>query len=279
MLWWILACGGATELTDGSTPSDGPKLITEFNLAVTADPDPVVAGTPSELWYSFTDQDDEPIDTLQQNHHRMVHVLMISEDLSSFQHVHHEDYYEVTTDVLKTATYHIPATLPYAGNYLVAFDYAYANAYLQTTYDLAVTGEPPMPWPEPDSDTLVEVPGYVATLSFETPPVAGFEAHWSVHVETDAGEPVTDIVQWLGADAHCVIAASDLAFIQHTHAYVAGMEAVPPDHDMPHEHDGPDIPFRMTLPVAGRYAMWAQFARTDAPDDPITLPFQFVVSP
>ncbi|MEN9786978.1 MAG: hypothetical protein RLZZ299_2242, partial [Pseudomonadota bacterium] len=46
-----------------------------------------------------------------------------------------------------------------------------------------------------------------------------------------------------------------------------------PGHPMPHLYDGPDIPFQSVFPSAGRWVVWTQVARADAPEVPVTLRF------
>lgn len=277
-LWVLVGC--TAKETDSDTGGGGADEVTSFNLDYRTDPDPPVAGEPAELWYSILDQDGEPVENLQQNHQRMVHVIVLSEDLSSFEHKHHEDQYEVTADDLRTATFHVTETFPYSGNFLVAFDYAYANQYKQSTVVEEVAGDiPQLDAPVEDLSTTVSVEGYTAEFSWAVPPIAGYEAQIWAHVTDSDGNEITDMTQWLGADAHWVIAKADISSISHTHAYIEGMDKVPPDHDMPHEYSGPDLPFHYTPANAGLYKSWLQFAREDAPEDPITIPFMFEVSP
>lgn len=274
----LIGCSGKGADT-GDTPGEDTE-VTAFVLDYRTDPDPPVAGEPAELWYSILDQDGEPVENLQQNHQRMVHVVILSEDLSSFEHRHHEDQYDVTADDLRTATFHLTETFPYSGKFLVAFDYAYANQYKQSTVYEEVAGDVPQrDAPVEDLSTTVTIDGYTAVFSWDVPPIAGYESQIWAHVTDDQGEEITDMTQWLGADAHWVVAKSDVSLIAHTHAYIEGMDKVPPDHDMPHAYSGPDLPFHYTFANAGLYKSWLQFAREGAPDDPVTIPFMFKVSP
>ena len=274
----LTACVGKPGDSGSDSVADVP--VTAFTLDYRTDPDPPVAGEPAELTYSLLDQNGDPVENLQQNHQRMVHVIVLSEDLTSFEHKHHEDQYDVTADDLRTATFHVTEVFPYSGNFLIAFDYAYANQYYQSTVLEEVGGDvPQLDAPVEDLSTTVTGEGYTAEISWDVAPIAGFESQVWVHVTDPDGAEVTDMTQWLGADAHLVMVRADLGWIAHTHAYIEGMDKVPPDHDMPHEYSGPDLPFRYTFSNAGLYKAWVQFAREGAPDDPVTIPFMFEVSP
>lgn len=260
--------------TDDDTDTVLPGIYT---VDVSTVPDPPVAAQTAEVWLTVRGPDGEPVEDLQQAHERMVHTFLIPRDLETFAHVHHEDFAALTAEDLRTATFHFPYAFPSSGPYFLSFEFAHQNQYQSFGATLEVDGAvPQLAEPVIDLATTVQVGEITAELVWDVPPVAGQEAAWRVHLTTPDGD-VDDIVQFLGADAHVAIVATDLAFVGHTHAYVAGMEDMPPGHLMPHEHDGPDLPFRANLPWAGTYKIWVQFARAGAPDEPIAVSFMFDV--
>lgn len=266
---------------DKSTETGDPEAqVSSFQLNWWTDPDPAVAGETSELYMQILDQDGAPVENLQQNHQRMAHILVISQDLSSFEHRHHEDNYEVTADTLREATFHTPETFPYSGRFLVVIDFAYANRYQQLSDFAEVEGEiPQLDAPVEDLSTTVTAEGITAAFTWEIPAIAGLESVLWVHLSDADDTPITDLAQWLGADAHLVLVKDDLSWAGHTHAYVEGMDSLPPDHAMPQEWTGPDLPFHFSVEYPGTYKGWLQLARADAPDAPYTVPFMFEVSP
>ncbi|MCK6527702.1 hypothetical protein L6R50_09100 [Myxococcota bacterium] len=269
---------------DGETASDddtAPDPHVEFVVDAWTDPEPPVGGDEVELWFRILDQGGDPVDDLQINHDRMVHTFIISADLTSFQHRHHEDFYDLSADDLREATFHFPLTFPYSGDFLLLFDFAHGNLYYPRPVWFVVDGDTPQ-LPEPVVDLATErVAGDVrAELTWDGPAIAGYEASWSLHLtEAEGGQEVTDLVQYLGADGHAALVSDDLAFAGHTHAWFPGMENVPPSHEMSHEYDGPDLPFRYAFDAAGVYKMWVQFVRAGAPDEPYLVDFMFEVSP
>ena len=284
----LLACPGTPDdsATTPTSPTDDCVLLDPtlgadggYQVAWATDPDPLVAGAQGDLSFQVLGPDGTIVDDLQQSHERMVHVIVISQDLTSFQHVHHEDAYALTADVLRCGYYHTPLTAPFSGRYRLGFDYAHENQYLSTLDWMDVGGAPPqLDAPVVDTATERSVEGMTIDLTWDTPPVAGFEAQWHIDV-TEDGEDVTDVVQYLGADAHAIVASEDLAFVSHTHAWIPGMENMTPGMEMPHQYPGPYIPFHFTFPNPGWHKMWIQFAREADPEAPFLVDFWFEVDP
>jgi hypothetical protein len=90
---------------------------------------------------------------------------------------------------------------------------------------------------------------------------------------------VTDLVPWLGADAHAAFVSLDLAWTSHTHAWFPGMENMTPGMEMPPLYTGPTVPFHFLFERAGAHKAWVQFARADDPETPYVVPFVFEVAP
>lgn len=275
----LLACAGPSTPSESTPLDSGPQVVTSYNLDWSTEPSPLRAGEPGEFSVQITDQEGRPIEDLQLNHERMVHTMFISADWTYFAHLHHEDFADLTVDDLKNATYHFPLTLPVAGPYFMMFGYAHENRWLYNEDRMEVEGSPGQAAaPDTTPDAEVEVGDLRATLSWGAPPIAGFEANWSVEVTTLDGTPVTDLIPYLGADAHCAVVNTDLSWGSHTHAWFPDMDNMAPGMEMPHLYDGPDLPFIYTFPTAGAYKMWVQVVRASAPDDVVTLPFVFEVA-
>ena len=274
MIFLLLACTGSKD----STPQDSDPIPSSYLVNWSTSPD-AVAGAEVEFTLQVTDQDGNAIEDLQQEHQRMVHTIFISQDLTDFQHLHQEDFTDLTVENLKNATFSFPITLKKAGSYKLGFDYAHRNQYLHTEDWMEVSGEPLAGTPTPDTATTALIDDMELSLTWDLAPMAGFETSWVLTVKDTDGNPVTDITPWLGADAHAIVTDIDLTSIGHTHAWVPGMETAPPGHDMPHTYPGPILPFHYTFLNAGTYKMWIQFARDRDPSKVYTVPFWFTVSP
>jgi hypothetical protein len=274
----LLACTAADAPAD--TADTGPVAITDYVATLLTDPDPPVAGAPAAVSVQITDQDGRPVEDLQQSHARMVHTVFVSADLRDFQHLHQEDVAPLTADDLRAATFGFPATFPAAGRYVASVDFAHRDLYQSARVELSVTGSPAQqaePWLEV-SDTA-EDGGVTATLRWDAEPYAGVEAAWAVILADAGGQPITDVVQWLGADGHVAMVSADLARLTHSHAWFPGMEDMAPGHPMPSLYPGPEIPFHYVFSEPGWHRMWVQLARAGAPDEPLVFSFAFEVGP
>jgi len=276
MLGLLLACtsppdSAPQECESGAIPSD-------YVVHVSTTPAPIVAGEQVEMTIAVTDQDGCPIEDLQESHERMVHTMLESRDLESFQHVHHEDFYELTAEDLRTATFHFPVTFPAAGDTLAVFDFAHMNQWLQETQLLEIAGSPAqLDEPILDYATEVSVEDIHVSFAWEVAPVAGYEASIILTITDESGENVTDLVQWLGADGHVAFVRADLTSPGHSHAWFPGMETMSPGMTMTPLYTGPTLPFRYLFPSAGTWKAWFQFARSGRPDDPYVVPLVFDV--
>lgn len=275
-LW---ACDGGEVAGPDTADTATERVITDYLVNTWTDPEPPVAGETFEFYEQVTDQDGVPVEDLQTNHERLIHNVFISADWSTYAHVHHEDYAAVTVSDLKAGTLHLPVSLPLAGRYLVALNFAHANQWLTHDLFLDVTGTPAMA-AAPDTTPSAEAQDddVTATLAWAAAPVAEFAATWTVTFHDLDGNEVTDITPYLGADAHAALVSEDLGWVSHTHAYVPGMETMSPSMDMPHLYPGPFVDFQYVFPAPGTYKMWVQFTRESAPGRVYTLPFVFDVA-
>lgn len=278
MLALLVAC--TAPAPDSGAADSAAHEITDYVVHRTTDPDPIEAGEEATFTLQITDQDGNPIDDLQRTHERMVHTIFISRDLADFQHVHHEDFADITADDLQAATFHFPVTFPTAGDELILYDFAHRDQWLYKNEIMVVDGAPMQATsPVVDLTESVDNADIHVDFSWTVAPVANFEAVLSVHITDTTGADVVDLVPWLGADGHAAVVCADLTLPGHTHAWFPDMEGVTPSHTMPHLYTGPDVPFHYTFAKAGVWKMWVQFARAGAPDAPYAVPFMFEVAP
>ena len=274
----LLACTGEPDSDPNGDECRAQDVPSEYDVRIETDPDPPVAGESTAFQVSVLDGNGCPVDDLQQTHTRMIHTVFVSADLADFQHVHQEDFEQITADDLATATFHFPITFPTAGERLVIEDFAHLNQWLQSTQRLTVAGSPAqLPAPVMDFSTTVAVRDVVVDFVWEIPPLFGAEAHLAAYVRDADGNDVTDLVPWLGADAHIVFVRADLSDAGHSHAWSEGMETMSPGMKMPALYPGPFLPFHYTFPTAGVWKAWLQFARVADTADEYTVPFLFEV--
>lgn len=266
----LLACA-APDSAD-SPPVGSGAFEVEWSL----DPAPQ-AGQVSQLDLRVLGPDGAPVPDLQRVHERYVHAFFISADFASFQRLAMEDFAPVGEAELAEAHFTFPVSLPTAGDYLLAFDFASQDQYRQVLDRVSVGGSPAMGEPVEHETAAVEVDGILAELSWDVSPFAGYEAAFTLRLSRD-GETVDDVVPWLGADGHASWTDTSLGLLGDAHAWVPDMESVAPDQELPHLYDGPELPFHPVFSTAGRQLMWLQLATGDAPDSPHVFPFQLEVS-
>lgn len=276
----LLACAGTSG--DSNAVADtgtSPHDVTAYDLSWSTDPEPLAAGEEGTFTIQVLDQDGHPIEDLQQNHERMVHTMFVSADWTSFTHAHHEDFADLTVDDLREATFQFPLTLPVAGPYLLMFGYAHQNQWLFAEGTLEVGGAPPQAAaPDTTVTSEVTVDGLRVSLTWVAEPLAEYEASWSVTITEADGTPVEDLVQYLGADAHCALVNESITWGSHTHAWFPDMGSMAPGMEMPHLYPGPDVPFSYVFPAGGAYKMWIQFTRESVPGVVYQAPFVFEVA-
>ncbi|HTK61550.1 MAG TPA: hypothetical protein VL595_04205 [Pseudonocardia sp.] len=199
-------------------------------------PDPA-AGAPAELAFQIVGPGGRPVTSFVNTHEKPLHLIIARRDLSGFQHLH------PTRDA--AGTWRVPATLPAAGDYRLFTDFV-PDGRTDTIVlgtDLTVAGDyRPVPLPPPAAVSTVD--GYTVRL-------LGNPGQGSVRFDVSlAGLPVTDLQPYLAAYGHLVaLRQGDLGYL---HVHPDGGPGVSPP--------GPEIAFSASLPPAGVYRLYLQFA-------------------
>lgn len=188
------------------------------------------------LEFRILDTEGRSVRDFAEQHERAMHLMVVSYDLSHYQHLH--------PAMDADGTWTTPLTLPGPGDYRVFADFAAGGEALTLGRDLTLPGEhDPVPLPDP-TDT-VSVEGYEVSLDLGEDPGGGNLLTFRVSRD---GRPVGDLEPYLGALGHLVVLREgDLAFL-HVH---------PEDHA---GAAGPEIAFHAKFPSEGRYRLFLQFA-------------------
>jgi uncharacterized membrane protein len=192
-------------------------------------------------------------------HEHPMHLIVVSADLSTYDHVHPLPQPD--------GSLQLPYTFDRPGQYLLYADVTPAGQRAQI-FRMPITVYPADPHAEllTESDPLVlspslakpleDDPTMTAQLIFQPrSPSSGIETHFMFRL-TQNGLPVNDLRPFMGAMAHCVIISQDTQVFLHCHPE----QLIAPT---PDARAGPDIPFGVIFPKPGLYKIWGQFRRGD----------------
>jgi len=240
------------------------KKITSDEYTVRVEPKdgPLEAGKTSTLVFRISDPTGAPVTNLEVVHEEVLHLLMVSEDLSWYAHEH-----PVPQD---NGSLELEWAFPHPGNYTLFHDFTPARVGMQVVpVVITVPGAAPAKIPlEPETSRTKEVDGLGFTLSVQEPIVTGASTKLR-YLAMQGNTPVKDLEPFMGAIAHLIIIKDDRTAFVHSHPRERGGH-----HSS--KMGGPTVLFEAYFKVPGRYKAWAQFKRGGRG---ITVPFVFDVKP
>ncbi len=174
-------------------------------------PQTVKAGEPVQLGFMVRDFLGRTIKTLQIEHEKPMHLMIVSRDMADFWHIH--------PSPTPTGLFRVAHTFPTGGNYRLFVDYTLVNGPNRVDpFDLKVEGtaRPPVPLTITKNEAVMS--GIRMVLTPTKPLRAGEDIGFSMAL-TDAasGAPVTDLKPYLGAWAHIAIISEDTKDFLHVH--------------------------------------------------------------
>lgn len=227
------------------------------------------------------------------HHDRKLHVLIVSDDMQVFGHIHPHDFREP----IEGGEAKVFFTFPRAGRYLVATDFMTEAGpqAVQFLIDVAGSEEPTaaagkaapptirlVALAEDDryTDPVVlqgaeETDGYAVSLQKPDAIKAG-AAVSLVYRFTEDGAPVTDLRPYLEAPLHLAVVKEDLSRFPHMHGTVPGEEHAGQSDDgsghsghASHTYQGPsafgpEVTATLSFPEPGTYYLFGQAAHGDA---------------
>lgn len=218
------------------------QSMTSLNVALHTEPQTVQAGMSAELTFQLTDAKDEPVSDLLVHHARVLHVIVVSENLQMIGHIHPEDFESRDIMAELEGRYTVHFTFPAAGRYILAVDVMTADAEISKYVYVDVAGDEKLANMVGDFRREKAVFGYtdeggdrytkavslpdkkdtsIYHAKMEAPEriKAGEMVHITYHFSRD-GEPLTDLVPFLDAPIHFAIVSTRLDGIVHTHGTV-----------------------------------------------------------
>ena len=218
-----------------------------LNVGLHTDPQTVQAEMPTKLTFFLTDAKSEPVTDLLVHHERVLHVLVVSENLQIIGHIHPEDF--ETRDVMQEleGRYTVYFTFPAAGRYVLAIDLMTTDAEFAKSVYVDVAGKKKLDNIVQDFRREKIVFGYTDEggdrytkavsithrdgsspyyVKIEAPEriKTGEMVHITYHFSLD-GKPLKDLVPFLDAPMHFAIVSSRLDGVLHAHGIVPSMES------------------------------------------------------
>ncbi|MFF3444661.1 hypothetical protein [Streptosporangium sp. NPDC002721] len=197
-------------------------------------------GKATDFRFSVIGPNGKPVTAYRTEHGKKLHLIVVSRDLGTFQHLHPE----LTGD----GVWSVKLTVAEAGAYRAFADFApERGGGLTLGVDLQAPGAQE-PKALPATSRTATVDGYTVTLDGDLTP--GTSSRLTLTLSKD-GEPVTDLQPYLGAYGHLVaLRAGDLAYL-HVHP-----DGEPGDGTtLP----GPQITFFAEVPSRGDYRLFLDF--------------------
>jgi len=235
-----------------------PDIPDDFDLKLEAIPKMPEAGKPVRLRFAiFNPRTGAQVKQFQIQHEKLFHLFIVSQDLTEFQHIH--PTFEADS------TFQIETILPRPGQYKIYSDiYPDQGAPQVLQRNLATAGyqsdlASSQARLAPDTSLTRTADGIKIELKIEpTEIIAGQPATLKYHL-TDAktGEPVKNLLPYLGAWGHTLVLSEDQSDYVHSHPE----EVVPQSANRANIQGGPDVTFGAFFPRPGNYRIWTQFQR------------------
>jgi YHS domain-containing protein len=282
-------CSKQCETSFSRTPEKYEKLAAQlegqevraYAASVTTDR-PAMAGKPVTITFALRYADTgEPVREFERVHERLLHLVMVSDDLAWFEHQH--------PTRVGDGSFKLTWSFPKPGRYFLYVDFTPSDGDNQLKIlPLAVGGGPERPRPlRADSQRVKQAGEYRIELAVQPEPLRMERATLLTYTIRDRqGRPVRDMQPFIGAMGHLFAVSADGREVVHTHALQGTSEAggpLPGAMGGDHLHvtprmvteRGPSFTFKFTPPTGGLYKLWAQFMRQNRV---VTVPFTLPVA-
>jgi hypothetical protein len=237
-----------------------PAVADDFNLRLVATPKAPKPGEKVSLRFSVINpKTGEQVKQFNLMHEKLYHLFIISQDLTEFQHIHPEHQPD--------GSFTIDTVLPRPGAYKIYSDiYPESGAAQVLQQNIATAGYQSdlfaaRPTLQPDTSLVRTGDGTKVELVLEPATIIAGQPVTLKYRLTDlkSGEPVRDLVPYLGAWGHTLIISEDQQDYVHSHPE----ESVEDAEGKRKERGGPDVAFAAFMPRPGIYRIWTQFQRGD----------------
>lgn len=261
----------------GQNPMPAMKMETQPTNKVSVTPATAIpAAQTQDFIIKVQSTNGETITQFDRVHEKLMHFIVVSNDLKSFQHLHPE--------YKGKGVFNLKANLPAVGAYTAFADYTPTGKSQQANAVALDAGQTMGVAPMVDTSFTKTIAGLEVTLALDPKKVKpGVETPIAFNFQDAQGKPVTDLQPYFGAMGHLVVikyspkltAASylhahpqEMAGMDHGKGHeghkidgsMSGMKMDKKDNAMKMEQSG-TVTFETTFPETGLYKMWGQFKR------------------
>ncbi len=241
-----MKCEGAKVYAEpGSCPKCGMDVVKrgaelKVRMKVALSPSVLLPGKTVRLTLSpVLRSDGSLVKELEIVHEKPLHLFLLAQDLSWFQHQH--------PLVQADGSYALDIAFPFPGNYVGIADFKPKGEEGEVAFlPIQVAGKPPPPKPLTLSRQWKE-DGYVVGLTLPKGVKSGAGTSLKFKL-LEQGKAVSGLDPYLGALGHSVGIHEDTSEYFHAH----------PSHGVP-KIGASEIEFHASFPKAGKYKIWMQF--------------------
>lgn len=219
-----------------------------YNVDLQYEPQIPQANSPTSLIVSITERSSgNIIKEFEPIHDKLMHLIIVSKDLSYFAHIH-------PTFENSNNTFSIYHNFPEAGEYKVWIDFKpKKGSQTLVTLELEVAGSPlhnliPL---IKDRQYLKNVEGHYQ-ISLIAPNEIGIDKEIDItfKISDQYGKPIMGLEPLMGAGGHSVIISSNIQDFLHVH---------PAEEVQLDWQGGPEVSFKTKFTNGGLYKVWGQF--------------------
>ncbi|MEW6602858.1 MAG: hypothetical protein AB1499_17935 [Nitrospirota bacterium] len=238
------------------------KVHSGAGISLLSEPVKLIAGGPAVLTFNIKDDRGGPAKDISISHDRILHVIIISEDMRVFAHIHPEDFGNITPEIIDSAQFIVRYNFPSAGRYLIAADASVNNTHVSGHFMVEVTGSPVMGALRRDLAKEKKFGDYDVKLTSTPERIAAKKETVLRYEIRENGGPVTELESYLSAPMHVAVVLNDMSDFIHAHGTVpsdhAGHHPVGHIHASSGDRFGPVIEANVVFPVKGTYSIFSE---------------------
>jgi len=218
------------------------KTATKAKLVT---PDKLVPNTPVRLAIEIQDVDGNAIANFDPFQEELMHLIMVSDDLQSFAHLH---------PVYKSnGRFEVEARFPKPGSYTFFSDYKPTGQQERVSVlKTRVSGDDPLAVKIDANRTKTFTDTKVNLELSEATVKAGEEVTLMFDLQDAANDqPIADLQPYLGEKGHLVILRQSSPLTSNDYVHAHALKDTPPG----------QVHFATRFPRSGQYKLWGQFNR------------------